>query len=274
MEEENNQNENEVSKSDSFGVILYNENFEKFYEYFSPTYQECDVDILSILKICKPVKKEKSVCKDGSFNIKVVFSMQIQRVNLDIASCCGIFCVSFTNFETNNQICKASAFNPISFLYSIVSTMIKEDNSLAFESNRISLKSTTITILYNIFKQITDFDFVNYIAYVSTFNEVFCTYGNMDLPMDEYCNVWQEGLDMASALHKTNDDLFNESYNIAVFSFLPTIKIFVLYSKQYLNHPDIKPKLANVQDRNALLIIPIKDVIQNMLILIPFLYIQ
>lgn len=235
---------------DPFRVLIYDKNYILKLDYQSPTFHGKKIDFVSFLQVCTIVSNEDSEPPDFT-NIQIVLSLKIMNYLIDIGSCRDIFCISVSVDDVNRPVMKANPLNAICTLYSFINL----GSSYSFDN--ISFDDQIITKLYNMFSTLSDPHFAEYISIVSPFEEIFCSFGKTEIPTQDYFEVWDEALSIASDLDMSDQHvLSNDTDYLAVFSFLPCIKVVAIFSEEALNFSEPEEDQLRIQTNNAMLMDP------------------
>ena len=253
---------------DPFRVLIYDKDYILLLDYKSPTFHGKALDFISILKALE-IDSNVDAEKSDFTNIQIVFSLKIMNFLIDIATSHGIFCISVSIDDINRPAMKANPLNAICTLYSIIS--LNTTNSLNL--NCIKFSDKLITVLYDIFSKLCNPKFAEYISFVSPNNEVFCSFGKTEIPHDDYYEVWDEAMSIAADLENSDQHALSDNTDyLAVFSFLPFVKVVAIFSEEALEFPEPEDKKEKIQANNEFLMNPFISKLNELKQLIPAIY--
>lgn len=253
---------------DPYRVLIYDKNHRLLLDYRSSTFHGKDLDFDSFLKTCTIVSNNDSESLEFT-DIQIVFSLKIMNYLIDIASCLDIFCISVSIDDINRPAMKANPLNALCVLYSIVNLGIIN----TFNFDLILFDNKIITKLYDAFSTLIDPSFAEYISIVSPFEEVFCSFGKTEIPQEDYFEVWDEALSIASELEMSDQHvLSNNTDYLAVFSFLPCIKVVAFFSEEALSFTEPEEEQQKIVTNNEMLMKPFISKMNDLKYLIPSLY--
>lgn len=253
---------------DPYRVLIYDKDYTLLLDYRSPTFHGNDIDFISILKTCEIVSNSDAEILDFP-DIQIVFSLKIMNYLIDIGSSHNLFCISVSIDDINRPVMKANPLNALCTLYSL----IHFNKSETFNLNYIKFDNRLITNLYNIFSNLCNPNFVEYISIVSPRYEVFCSFGKTEIPQEDYFEVWDEALSIAEELEKSDQHaLSNNTDYLAVFSFLPFVKVIALFSVEALNFSEPEEENLKIQTNNELLMNPFASKLNELKHTIPAIY--
>lgn len=254
-------------KVDPFRILLFDKDYKLILHYCSPTFHGKDLDFIPFLQSCELIEDKESTSSEFP-NIKIVLSLKIQNFLLDIASAKGIYCICLAVDDINCRYTKINSLNSICTLFSLFQMQPE------FEFQQIRFHNMVMSNLYQSFSCLCDPSFSEFVAVVSSFNEVFFTFGEMkNLSKEDYYEIWDEAMAIANNLQMSDQNVLSDTTDfLAVFSFLPNVKIFVLFSEEALKFPEPEDPKERIAKNNEMLMFPFIEKMKALKENIPQLY--